>query len=317
MSLNVKISSFSYDVGEVLRDLEFSLEKGEHLAVLGESGCGKSTLLHLIYGLLELKNGAIKWKGNTLRGPNYKLIPGEDFIKLVAQEFRLTPFTTVKENITEHLSGNHPKKEADRVLSLLEVVGMTNYRDRKIDLLSGGQKQRVALAKALALRPELLLLDEPFSHIDTFKKKRLRRELYSFLKTQGISCITATHDAEEALAYADSILILREGLPVAYGRPQEVYNHPVSAYVAGFFDNFSLIPSGLFNNPEPLLCYPHQLQPATKKTDLMVKVTECFFKGRYYLIRARGSEGWYYFLQPEPIKKGTEVYLTVKPGTGC
>lgn len=311
MSLEVKIRTFAYEDVAILRDLDFLLEKGDHLAVLGESGCGKSTLLHLIYGLLNLDLGTIKWNGNVLRGPKYKLIPGEDFMKLVAQEFQLTPFTTVRENVNEPLSGNHQEKEKERINELLEVVGLTEYGHRKIEQLSGGQKQRVAIARALARTPQILLLDEPFSHIDTFKKKTLRRQLYHFLKRRKISCITATHNADEALSYADHILVLKEGKCLQYGDPQHLYDNPVSTYVAGLFDNFSVIPAQILGNSEPRICYPHQLSMAPN-SPLIVEVCGHFFKGPGYLIRAKGQGGTYYFNHASPLKAGMQVPLMIK-----
>ena len=205
--LKADIRSFSYSGPVVLEGIEFNLKKGGHLAVLGESGCGKSTLLHIIYGLLHLENGSIYWDNKELRGPKFNLVPGENFIKLVAQEYNVMPFTTVAENVAEHLSRQNAAADAKRVEELLTVVELQEFSGVMVKNLSGGQKQRVALAKALAKEPELLLLDEPFSHIDTFRKNKLRRKVYRYLKEKDIACITATHDAEEALAFFRSYLI--------------------------------------------------------------------------------------------------------------
>ena len=210
--LSVQITSFSYAEKEILSDITFQLKAGEHLAVLGESGSGKSTLLHIIYGLLHVEQGSLSWEDKKLLGPNHNLIPGESFMKMVTQEYDLMPFTTVADNIATHLSRLHMEKDEQRVEQLLEVVDMMSFKSSLVKNLSGGQKQRVALAKALANEPKLILLDEPFSSIDTFRKNKLRRNLFSYLKEQGISCITATHDSDEALSFSDTLLIDRKSV---------------------------------------------------------------------------------------------------------
>ncbi|MDP5043659.1 MAG: ATP-binding cassette domain-containing protein, partial [Leeuwenhoekiella sp.] len=167
--LNVTIKSFAYAEETVLKDLNFKVEKGTHISILGESGCGKSTLLKIIYGLLQLENGQIFWGEQQLMGPDFNLVPGEPFIKYLAQDFDLMPFISVSENIGKHLSRRFMEQRQERIDELLEVVDMTYFADVHVKLLSGGQKQRVALARAIAKEPELLLLDEPFSHIDNFR----------------------------------------------------------------------------------------------------------------------------------------------------
>jgi len=160
--LSVSIQSFAYDSKTILKDIDFELKQGKHLAVLGESGCGKSTLLHLVYGLLHLKNGTISWEGEQLKGPNHSLIPGEPFMKLVAQDLNVMPFTTVRENIADHLPRLHAEEEAERVDTLLKVVDLEAFANRKVKKLSGGQKQRVALSKALAKAPKIAVVGRTF-----------------------------------------------------------------------------------------------------------------------------------------------------------
>ena len=212
--LRVAIKKFSYQNNPellILQDIAFSLKKGEHLVVLGESGCGKSTLLHIIYGLLHLENGQLFLREKQLLGPNHNLVAGESAMKLVAQEFNVMPYISVAENIATHLDRNNKEQDSARVDQLLEIVALENHKNTMVKNLSGGQKQRVALAKALANTPEVILLDEPFSNIDTFRKNKLRRNLYRYLKENNITCITATHDSDQALGFADTILMLQNG----------------------------------------------------------------------------------------------------------
>ena len=247
--LKVTIKDFSYpNTPEVLilKDIVFSLKEGEHLAVLGESGCGKSTLLHLIYGLLHLENGLLFWKEKQLLGPQHNLVPGELAMKLVAQEFNVMPFISVAENIATHLKRNNKEQDAARVDELLEVVALQEYKNTKVKNLSGGQKQRVALAKALANTPEVILLDEPFSNIDTFRKNKLRRNLYGYLKDNNITCVTATHDSDEALGFADTILMLRDGTKEMMGSPQEIITNLKKPNHAVYFGSGSFIVTCVF-----------------------------------------------------------------------
>ena len=195
--LQVKNISFGYKNNLVLSNVSFKVESGEHASIIGESGSGKTTLLKLIYGELDLTKGQIFWKNSEILGPKHNLVVGYEFIKYVAQEFDLMPFTSVEENIGKHLSNFYPKEKKERTNELINVVELGPFIKTKVKNLSGGQKQRVALARALAKEPELLLLDEPFSHIDNFKKQSLRRNLFNYLKAKNITCIVATHDKDD------------------------------------------------------------------------------------------------------------------------
>ena len=173
--LQVKNITFRYKTQNILNNISFNINPGEHFSIIGESGSGKSTLLKLLYGTYDLNQGEIFWKDSQILGPKYNLIIGPEYMKYVAQEFDLMPYTTVFENIGEFLSNFYPEEKTQRVNELLEVVQLTAVSNVKVKELSGGQKQRVALARAIAKQPEIILLDEPFSHIDNFKKNKLRR----------------------------------------------------------------------------------------------------------------------------------------------
>ncbi len=317
--LALDISSFAYKEKEILKDVSFELQPGEQLAILGESGSGKSTLLHIIYGLLHLEEGSVSWKGKKLLGPTHNLIPGEPFIKLVSQEFDLMPFTTAAENIATHLSRRDLEKDHQRVQELLRVVDMELFGDVLVRTLSGGQKQRVALAKALAKEPELLLLDEPFSNIDTFRKNKLRRNLFEYLKEKNISCITATHDSEEALAFSDHVLMLKNGTTQLLGTPEAVYGAIATPYQAGFFGEVNILPASLFSSEvrlakvvkdeKEIILLPHQLKVSENKTELKVVVKKAYFKGSYYLISCEANSMEFFVNHTSCLNKGQIIYL--------
>lgn len=310
--LKVEIESFSFSDKTILKNVAFKLKPGEHLSILGESGCGKSTLLHIIYGLHHLENGKIFYNEEKLLGPTKALIPGESFMKLVAQEFNIMPFTTVAENLGSHLSGLEVEKDARRIDELLQVVEMESFKNTFVKNLSGGQKQRVALAKALANEPEILLLDEPFSNIDTFRKNKLQRKIFSYLKENKISCITATHDSEEALAFSDHILMLKDGTVEMRGTPQFIYNNVSTEYQAGFFGEANLLPKKLFSaeeSSEKIIVFPHQLKISEEETKLKVSVIKSYFKGDHFLIKSLWEEKFVFFKYKQSIELNSVLNL--------
>lgn len=305
--LQVKELSYAYQKEKpVLQNIHFSLEKGEHLCVMGESGCGKSTLLKAVYGLLDLDEGTVFWGDQQVLGPAYHLIPGMDFFKYVAQDFELMPFTSVADNIAKFLPRYHPVKAKKRTKELLEVIEMSAFADVKVKNLSGGQQQRVAIARALAKEPELLLLDEPFGQIDNLKKNTLRRMLFSYLKEKNISCIVATHDSSDALSFADKMLVLHDGKVMASGTPQNLYKDPKNNYVASFFDDVNEITV----NDKKLLLFPHQIKIVTN-TKLRATVQKSYFKGFYWLVEMTYNERVIFVHHDQKIEAGKIVSLAI------
>ncbi len=312
--LEVEIDSFSYSEKPILKDIHFTLKPGEHLSILGESGCGKSTLLHLVYGLLHLEYGAIIYNEKKLLGPTKALIPGEPFMKIVTQEFNIMPFTTVAENLGSHLSRLDEEKDQNRIDELLEVVEMETFKNTLVKNLSGGQKQRVALAKALANEPEILLLDEPFSNIDVFRKNKLQRKIFNYLKENNISCITATHDSVEALAFSDNILMLKNGTEEMFGTPEFIYKNVSTEYQAGFFGEANLLQKNLFsseNTSEKIVVFPHQLEISDEKKKLKVTLKKTYFKGSFYLIEADFEGKTVFFNNNFLLTAGDILYLKI------
>ncbi len=306
--LKVENISFSYRDKPTIKALSFELEKGKSLALIGESGCGKSTLLKLLYGLYDLEEGQTFWNTAEVLGPKYHLIPGMEFMKYLAQDFDLMPFITVAENIGKYLSNIYSEKKQERVAELLELVEMTDFANIKAKNLSGGQMQRVALARVLALEPEVLLLDEPFSHIDNFRKNSLRRKLFGYLKEKQITTIFATHDSSDVLSFADEVLVLKEGKIIAHGNPATVYKHPTNYYVASLFGDVNEIE--IDGSVEFL--YPNQLQ-IIAKSDLKVQVANTYFLGSHYLIESIYHNKKVFFESENNVAIGIEIYLKKKP----
>ncbi len=315
--LKVDSIVFSYADKSVLKEVSFELEKGKHLAVMGESGSGKSTLLKAIYGLLHLNSGGISWGNQNVLGPNYNLVPGEKYMKYVAQDFDLMPFTTVSENIAEHLSAFEQETHEARILELLRVIAMEDYAKTKVKSLSGGQQQRVALARALAQEPELLLLDEPFSSIDQFKKNELRYNLFPYLKEKGITVINATHDPNDVLAFADTVLVLQQGKTLALKPTEQLYRNPKNTYVASLFDIVNKLPLHLFMEnaakDEFILAYPHDIH-IVKENGFEAYAINTHFKGHYYLAEGLTEDGTtVFFTTKQAVKIHKKILLGVSP----
>jgi len=304
--LHVNNITFGYFKNKiVLNNFNFTLNEGEHLCVMGESGCGKSTLLKAIYGLVDLKKGEIFWKETRVLGPKFHLVPGMDFFKYVAQDFDLMPYTSVSENIKKFLSRFYPEESEKRTQELLGVIEMKPFANTKVKNLSGGQKQRVAIARALANEPKLLLLDEPFSQIDNFKKNSLRRNLFSYLKEKNIACIVATHDKSDALSFADQLIVIRKNKILVNDTPIKIYNNPKEKYVASLFNDVNEITIDGKN----VLLYPHQIK-IVEDSNLPAIVLETYFKGSFWLVKAEFESQKIFFNNSTALQKGETIALS-------
>lgn len=314
--LELKNISFTYITAAVIEAVSFSVPKGQNIAVIGESGCGKSTLLKLIYGLYDLDAGTISYDGKPILGPKYNLIPGADFIKYLAQDFDLMPYITVEENVGKFLSNIYKDKKQARVQELLEMVEMTEYAQVKAKYLSGGQQQRVALARVLALEPEILLLDEPFSQIDSFRKNALRRNLFQYLKEKQITCIIATHDSTDALSFSDQTIVMQNGKVIAQNSPKELFQNPSNPYIASLFGEVNVLQLSQLTSVAPradqtVLLYPHQLKVVTDGV-LQVEVRQSYFKGSHYLVKAVVAQKVIFFDSSTALAAGTKVCLGLR-----
>jgi ABC-type Fe3+/spermidine/putrescine transport system ATPase subunit len=313
MMLEIKNISFTYIENPVIKNVSFTIAKGQNIAVIGESGCGKSTLLKLIYGLYDLDQGAILYDEKSILGPKHNLVPGEDYMKYLAQDFDLMPYTTVEENVGKFLSNSNSSNKQARVQELLEMVEMTEFAKVKAKFLSGGQQQRVALARVLAVEPEIILLDEPFSQIDTFRKNSLRRNLFRYLKGKGITCIIATHDSTDALSFSDETIVMKSGNVIAKGDSKALYENPANKYVASLFGEVNELKLSQLieleeEEDELLLLYPHQLKVVDNGM-MKAVVKDSYFKGSHYLIKAAFERRAIFFEHDSELEFNQEVTL--------
>ncbi|MBT8472966.1 MAG: ABC transporter ATP-binding protein [Marinicaulis sp.] len=234
MSLRLDSVSHAYGATPVVRDVSLQVDPGEIFCLFGPSGCGKTTILRLIAGLEDLQSGEIFVDDGLVAGGGRNLSPQRRPVGFVFQDFVLFPHLTVRQNIAFGLPQNTTKKSA-AVDAQLQALNLTDFGDRYPNELSGGQQQRVALARTLIRNPKAILLDEPFASIDAALRKRLREQLRTLLKAQGVISILVTHDAEEALALGDRIGLMRDGRLIEIAAPAVLFDKPSTPEGARIF----------------------------------------------------------------------------------
>ena len=218
-----------------------TIPQGEVVALLGPSGCGKTTALRLIAGFLNPEAGAISIGGEAMHQPGRSVPPEKRRVGMVFQEGALFPHLTVEQNIAYGLAKDDDR--AQRIQEVITLTGLDGLAQRMPHQLSGGQQQRVALARALAPRPELLLLDEPFSNLDAGLREQVRRDVMSILRVSGITAVFVTHDQEEAMYVGDHIAVMNRGKIEQQGTPEEIFHRPATKFVAEFVGTVDFLPA--------------------------------------------------------------------------
>jgi iron(III) transport system ATP-binding protein len=228
-----------YSATPVLAGVNLDVQPGSLTAVLGLSGCGKTTLLRVIAGFERAERGSVSLATRTLDDGHTYVAPEKRSVGYVPQEGALFPHLSVEDNVGFGLARRERRGEA--VAELLEMVGIAPLARRLPHELSGGEQQRVALARALARRPRALLLDEPFSSLDASLRTRVREEVHTLLREQGVTTVLVTHDQEEALSLADVVAVLRDGRIVQQGSPAELYERPADERLARFLGAVNVV----------------------------------------------------------------------------
>ena len=241
--LEVRDVSVAYGATTIVHNVSFELEEGVIGCFLGPSGCGKTTLLRAIAGFEPVSTGEVHLHGRQVSRRGHSLAPEDRHVGMVFQDFALFPHLSVERNLAFGLRRLGSKARKQRVDELLELVGMALARKQYPHQLSGGQQQRIALARAMAPRPDILLLDEPFSSMDAELREQLAREVRSVLKHDGVTAILVTHDQLEAFAMADQIAVLGDGRIHQWGTGFGLYHEPVSRFVADFIGQGVILPA--------------------------------------------------------------------------
>lgn len=248
LSISNITKRFAHNLPPVVEDLCFEVYAGEIFALLGPSGCGKTTTLRLIAGFERVDAGEIRMEEQCFADSNVHLPPEARNVGVVFQEYALFPHLNVLQNVAFGLKKLPAKLRDERVMTVLDMVGMIPFKDRKPHQLSGGQQQRVALARSIAPSPKLILLDEPFSNLDAGMRHSTREEIRDLLKDAGMSAVFVTHDQEEALCFADRLAVMQDGCIEQIGTPETVYHRPQTPFVADFLGMTNLIPGEASGN---------------------------------------------------------------------
>lgn len=245
--------SKTFDGGvRAVENVSFSLAPGQIMGLVGASGSGKSTLLNMLAGLADVDSGGVLLNDKRVPGPSDVLIAGHPDIRLVHQEYQLMPNVSIRENINYAVRYFEKSYRTFRVDALLKLCRLTAVQDRLPRQVSGGEKQRTAIARAIADVPAVLLLDEPFSHLDLPNRLLVRDLLFELVREQQTACLFVTHDASDALSIADTIGILRDGQLIQLDTPEAVYHRPQTAYAAQLTGRVTVLPA----SDRPLLGLP-------------------------------------------------------------
>ena len=251
----------------ILTNIQLTVKKGEMLGLVGPSGAGKSTLLHILAGLLDASKGTVKLDGELILGPKDRLVPGHPEVQLVNQEFGLDLYHTVRENLI--VKANHLTKEIRDQFAdeLLDLLGLTSIANNQAIYISGGEKQRLALGRALIMEPKVILLDEPFAHMDAHIKRKVVHYLQALKKTRKTSFVFVTHDGQDVLGLADKIAYFSEGKIQRLDIPRLFYEQPSSYQEALFFGEVNRLKI----DKKEVLFRPHQYSlNALKGTNKML-----------------------------------------------
>jgi putative spermidine/putrescine transport system ATP-binding protein len=324
VSLEVRDATVFYGANRVLDQVSLNAAGGEFIALLGSSGCGKTTLLRAICGFIELTSGTIAIDGRDIT----RFAPDKRNIAMVFQSYALWPHMTVAQNMGYGLKlrGASRADIGRRITELLAMLHLEGLAERKVTALSGGQRQRVALGRALAINPQVLLLDEPLSNLDARIREEVRHEIKSLQQALKITTVHVTHDRQEAMVMADRLVILDAGRAAQIGTPEEIYNRPTSPFVASFMGagnivklslqgagNRIAIDAGPFSDAVEIdapvqgeLCGPvdahfrseeAQLCPATEAKEnclvLRGEIAQCSYPGGFYRYAIRVGSNQY------------------------
>jgi len=282
--------SKTYSGAEASGVKQISLEiiPGKITAIIGASGSGKSTLLRLLYGLLSPGEGTVNFKGERIWGPEEKLIPGHDAMKMVTQHTDdLNLFARVWDNVSGMLPSTNVKLKEEKTEQVLTQLNMMQLAYKRVADLSGGEKQRVAIARAIITRPEVLLLDEPFNQVDTSFREGLQHDIRQIVKETGLTVVMVSHDPAEVLSMADELIVLKQGEIVESGSPKSLYQNPLNLYTAELLTNCNVLNAeeakacGIATGKDYVVIYPEwiRLNNILKTSKWVVK--EVLFKGFY------------------------------------
>ncbi|MXV50754.1 ATP-binding cassette domain-containing protein [Pedobacter sp. HMF7647] len=285
IGFNEVTKQYSPEINSGVKSISVSIEKGKITAIVGESGSGKSTFLKLLFGLQIPDSGEIQFNGERIKGPSEKLIPGHDSMRMVTQDFDLNLYAKVYDNIAALLPNTDLKFKNDRTMEMLDFFRITHLAGKRAADLSGGERQRVAIARAIITQPEVLLLDEPFSQVDTILKNHLRADLRRISHELGTTIILVSHDPVDGLSLADELIVMRLGELIEKGKPEDLYQNPAALYTARLLGNCNVLTAaeaskiGIKISGSQTAIYPEWIKVTKSWLDKIYTVRDIFFLG--------------------------------------
>lgn len=263
----------------VLHDLTLEVKAGSIVGIVGPSGGGKSSLLKIIAGLLDPDSGEVIWKDKRVKGPADQLVPGHPEIQLVNQDFGLDIYHTVEENVVQKMLYLPTDVRQRFSEELLDLVELTHLRTQQAIHLSGGEQQRLAIARSLAMEPEVILLDEPFAHLDAHLKARIGNYLKVLSEVRGTTCILVSHEGQDVLQWCTTIHFMQHGVIQRSDSPESFYFNPASAYEALFFGEINVLNEG---KKDELLFRPNEYTIVQSAHGITVQFVTAQFAGAYW-----------------------------------
>lgn len=269
-----------------VKPTDLQIAPGKITAIIGASGSGKTTLLHLLFGLITPDSGAVYFKGERVWGPEEKLIPGHDAMKMVTQQTDdMNLFAKVRENISVLLPNTDLDAKQHKTEQIVQQLNMKRIENKRVADLSGGERQRVAIARALVTQPEVLLLDEPFNQVDTSFREGLQQDIRKVVRETGLTVIMVSHDPAEVLSMADELIVLKDGRILEHGHPKTLYQHPRELYTAKLLTNCNVLTPdearlcGISALKDNIVIYPEWAEPTSSFTRRHWLIKQILFKG--------------------------------------
>lgn len=280
--------SFAGTVFSGIKEVSIEIKPGKITAIIGRSGSGKSTLLNLIYGLLTADEGEIIFEGEKVWGPDVKLIPGHDQMKMVTQQSdHLNHFAKVWDNVASLLPNTDLEYKSKKTTEVLQQLRLLDLKERRIADLSGGERQRVSIARALVSSPKILLLDEPFNQVDASFRDNLQQDIRQIVVETGLTVILVSHDPQEVLSLADELVVLKDGEIVETGNPRNIYNNLQNLYSAQLLSNCNILTKaqaltcGIIVDADQVVIYPEWISVEKNFNTKKHTIKEVWFKGAY------------------------------------
>jgi len=277
--------------GEVfsgIKEVSLEIKPGKITAIIGSSGSGKSTLLGLIYGLISADEGTVYFEGQRVWGPDVKLIPGHDQMKMVTQQSdHLNHYAKVWDNVASLLPNTNLQYKSDKTTEVLKQLRLLDLKERRVADLSGGERQRVSIARALVSNPKLLLLDEPFNQVDASFRDNLQQDIRQIVQQTGLTVILVSHDPQEVLSLADELVVLKDGEIVETGNPQQLYQQPKRLYTATLlasgtvFTGIKAASLGIVTDKKTVMVYAEGFYTDKNSIENLCTIEVVLFKGFY------------------------------------